>query len=92
MGFDPDLLTGDVYEFDLVRETLAVEVHSVDLKSSGHGDRLREKLSFGTSDVPDVLEEALDSAVYGGDLRIGVPEVVDQFQGVKRFWSTIADG
>ena len=49
-------------------------------------------MALGAGDVPDVTQEKLYPAIQGGNLREGVPEVVEQFDGVKLLLAATAGG
>ena len=49
-------------------------------------------MALSAGDVPDIAQEKLYLAIQGGNLREGVPEVVEQLDGVKLILATTAGG
>ena len=80
---DAGLPTRDVYELNFIWQTLTVEIYTADVQGGGHGDGLSEDIAFGAGDTSDVLQEILDPTIDRGDLRVGVPKMMEQLDGVE---------
>ena len=82
----------DVYEFYLTWKPLAVEIHLGNFQHCRHGDGGRQQLSLGSGQVPYVMQEKLYPAIQRGDLGEGVPEMMNQLEGVKLIFAATASG
>ena len=49
-------------------------------------------MALSAGDVPDIAQKKLYPAIQGGNIREGVPEVVEQLDGVKLILATTAGG
>ena len=77
MSLDAGFSARDVNELYFIWESLTVEVYPSDVQSSGHGDGLRQYLTLRAGNIPDILQEVFHPEVQGGDLGVGVPEMVE---------------
>ena len=50
---------------------------TADVEGRGYWDGLSQEATPGAGNISDVLQEMFNSAVEGGNLRVGIPEVVN---------------
>ena len=92
LSLDTGVPALDIDKFYFIRESPAIEVYFSDIQGGRHGDRLRQELSLGAGNVPDVAQEEFHSAVQSSNLGKRFPEVVEQFDGVELVFATAAGG